>query len=217
MRLNELVSALADRIAPELVSLDTILASAFQTRLIAWNAMLSAANVSTSGKGLCDAAGDIAGMAEMVTAHTDTLDDGINECLACLDQFKALFDAEADEPEPLRDRIALLRVEFERVGERVRVAIRSLPDSMNRDPGDVSIDRIQLECLIKQTLINARDRLRAATLALNAVDDAIREDGDAMLDAIDTDRLVDSVRHRLAVLSRDADLGAAIRQQGAGQ
>jgi len=66
-------------------------------------------------------------------------------------------------------------------------------------------------------LINARDRLRAATLALNAVDDAIREDGDAMLDAIDTDRLVDSVRHRLAVLSRDADLGAAIRQQGAGQ
>lgn len=196
--------------------MDEILVSAYQTRLIAWNAMLSAAGVSTSGRGLSDAAGDIAGMAEMVSAHADTVDAGIAEALSCLDQFTALFDTSDASSAPLCDRIALLRGELERVGARLKNAIESLPDSMNREAGKVSIDRIQLECLIRQALVNARDRLRAALLALNALDDAVQKEGVAMLETIDTDRLVDSVRHRLAVLSRDASLGAEIRQEGSG-
>ncbi|MEM6986443.1 MAG: hypothetical protein AAF499_07865 [Pseudomonadota bacterium] len=216
MRLNELVNALADRVAPELVSIDDILTTAYQTRLIAWNAMLAAAQVDQSGQGLHDAATDIARMAEMVSAHADTLDDGLTECLACLDEFQTLFEADTGDAEPLSDRVAALNANLQRVGERLAAAIQSLPNSMNRDVSDVSIDRIQLECLLRQALVNARDRLRAAALALTAVDEALTTDGYVNLDEIDTDRLVSSVRHRLAVLSRDADLGAAIRRQDAG-
>lgn len=216
VRLNELVNALADRIAPDLVDMDDILASAFQTRLIAWNAILGAANVDHSGKGLHEAASEIARMAEMVSAHTDTLDAGISECLDCLDEFQALFELSADQGEPLRARVSSLHANIERVGERMAAAISSLPNSVSRDVNGVSIDRIQLECLLKQALVNARDRLRAAALALTAIDDALSANSDVDLDQIDTDALVASVRHRLAVLSRDAELGAAIRRQDAG-
>lgn len=216
VRLSELVNALADRVSPNLVCVDDILATAYQTRLIAWNAMLAAAHVDHSGRGLHGAAQDISGMAEMVSAHAETLDDGIGECLACLDQFQALFAPDDDPAEPLPDRVALLHANIQRVGARLAAAIDSLPNSMSRDVNDVSIDRIQIECLLKQALVNARDRLRASGLALTAIEEAMGSARDVPLEDIDTDRLVSSVRHRMAVLSRDADLGAAIRQQGAG-
>lgn len=216
MRLTELVNALADHVSPRIVSAHEIETSAFQARLIAWNAMLGAVQVDISGKGLHDAAKEIAGMAEMVSAHTDTVHDSVQECLACLEQFQSLFAAEPEAPEPLWDQISLLRARIEKVGLRMATAIESLPNSMSRDVSDVSIDRIQIECLLKQSLVNARDRLRASALALNALDDAVRKEGVSDLEAVDTDRLIASVRHRLAVLSRDSNLGDAIRRQDAG-
>ncbi len=105
---------------------------------------------------------------------------------------------------PVRDNLSAL------IAELVQ-KISSVPHSLSDGEPPQSADRVQIETLLRQVLINGRDRLTALEIVINAVLEACQTATDLeQLLTLDSDSLDLETRQRLAGLTRDKKLDESI-------
>lgn len=211
MRLSLLIEELAQKFDPESTAGEDVAASAARTALVAKITALDAARAGSVGRGLQLAAEELHEMAVLTGSQDkniqllaqnakDTVAD-VRSVFAGLgtDRWSSVQELRTDLAE-VKSRITLL------VCDLVR-RVSSMPQSLSDYEAPQSSDRVQIETMLRQAIINGRDRLSAMELILESLMNFSEKTDDLeRLISLDTDELDYSTRQRLAALTRDQRL-----------
>ena len=211
MRLSLLIEELALKFDPEASAAEDVAASAARTALVAQITALDAARAGAVGRGLQLAAEELHESAVLTSSQDKNIQMLALDAKEAVTEVRQLFaglgtdrwtsvGALRSDFTGVRDRLALL------VCDLVR-KISSMPQSLSDYEAPQSDDRVQIETMLRQAMINGRDRLTAMELILEALINFSEhaKDFEQLLN-FDTDALDNSTRQRLAALTRDQRL-----------
>ncbi|MGB0865140.1 MAG: hypothetical protein ACPGSC_01450 [Granulosicoccaceae bacterium] len=215
MRLTQLVEQLALKFTPDAVNGDELSASAARTALVAQITALDAARAGSVGRGLQLAAEELHELALLTGSQDKNIRSLGADAQRLVEQVRALCN---DLALQRWSSVEALRPELKRVKEEISLLIcelvrkiSAMPQSLGDYEAPQSADRVQIETLLRQAIINGRDRLTAIEIVLEAL---IASSGSCQdleqLALLDSESLDYSVRQRLAGLTRDQALDEQI-------
>ncbi len=215
MRLSLLVHELAAKLDPSAAGGEALEAQSAKTALVAKITALDAARAGAVGRGLQLAAEEMHELT-LLTGSQDhnirQLGEGTRATVAEIGQiFEGLgtdrwcsVSALQQDLKPAKDRLTLLISQLAK-------NISGMPQSLSSGEAPQSADRVQIETLLRQVMINGRDRLSALEIVVEALLLAAESATDLeQLIALDSDSLEYSTRQRLAALTRDKVLDETI-------
>lgn len=215
MRLSYLVEQLTEKFDTELITEDCITAPAVHTAFVAQVTALDAARAGSIGRGLQLAAEELHELAVLVASQDQHIRLLAASAKAIVTEVHQMFsqigsdrwsspDALRQELSPLKESVSLLICDLVR-------KISSVPQSLSNYEAPQSGDRIQIETLLRQALINGRDRLSAIEMMLEELLSCCEAADDfESLKSLDTDDFDGITRRRLAGLVRDQSLDERI-------
>lgn len=214
MRLTQLVEELALKFGPDIHSGDLLAASA-RTALVAQITALDAARAGSVGRGLQLAAEELHELAMLTSSEDETIQSLGREAQQLVERVRALCTdmvaQRASSGETLPTRLAAAREAVAELVCRLVRTISAMPQSLGDYESPQSADRVQIETLLRQALINCRDRLSAIEIVLDTFIERSASGADLeQLARLDSESLTAPLRQRLAGLTRDSALDERI-------
>ncbi len=215
MRLSQLIEELAVKFDPCTSAGEDVAAAAARTTLVAQLTALEAARAGAVGRGLQLAAEELQELA-LLTGSQDKniqqLGEGAKRTIA---EVRGIFDGLAnnrwENAEQLRVDLAAVQDTIALMVSGLVRKISSMPQSISDYEAPQSADRVQIETLLRQAMINGRDRLSAMQIIVEALATFSHGVVDVeKLRNLDTDALDYNTRQRLAGLTRDQRLDDSI-------
>jgi|GEM_PF-3302084 len=211
MLLPLLIDEIVSKLHAETQAGQGLAEKAASTEFVAQLAALDAARAGSVGRGLAMAAEELAELAEL-TAKVDVQYAAITQqATVAITELKALIDALPSTIDPgLEDtKRALLasKLGLEHLSDSLTKEVSSVPQSLGDNQTSQSADRIQIETMLRQALLNMRDRITALILIIDAYLERCQNAAipQQLLD-IDSVQMPEDIQRRLASLSRDKRL-----------
>lgn len=215
MLLSQIVEELALKFDPNSSAGEDVVASAARTALVAQITALDAARAGSVGRGLQLAAEELHELSVLTGSQDQNIRLLARSAMTVVAQVRLLFaslgtdrwvdmDELRRELSQSKDDVSLLICDLVR-------KVSAMPQSLSDYEAPQSADRVQIETLLRQAMINGRDRLTAIEIVIEAMINCAENTSDMeKLALLDSEGLDYSVRQRLAGLTRDQQLDERI-------